>query len=288
MGAYNRAITGSSFRMPHQEYHEQYAVAPIVLFRGDAEPDVRYRHEEQEQFFTEWARRNYETMRTPAGFLLSRAVRMIGAFSSIVGFGAIGLLWIRWVWDDWWLRLAAAGGVACLCAAMATKGAFTHYVAPATGILVLLSLGGMRALLERGGASGRRVLAAVAVGTLWVPVLKASTPRGSAAMEVFHTRRLEVRACLEQLDLPSLVLYEPSGDLVHTDWVANSPEPFASKVLWARAMNAERDALLMAATPDRWVWRADAHAGDPRDSEVVLTLLRYPVEMEAAEPAPCH
>jgi hypothetical protein len=278
MGRYHQAVTGSPFRMPYQEYHAQYAATSNLLLTPPRDPLPTYRHQEFRDYWIEYDLQRLQGWSTPLGFLGTRALLLLIA-AGLLGPVVFGLLFLKPVLRDPWIRFTLASAVFTLCGWMLTKGAYRHYLAPALPALLLLSLEGWRQLASvyLPGVAGRRVLATVATLALWTGAFHLFL-FANKEEPLAQIRRAELAECLEALPFGSLVLVEYSGVLIHrADWIRNAPDPGSSKVVWARSMGPDEDSQIMEGNPGRAVWRVvtDPHGSGEQDR--FASLVRYPV-----------
>jgi len=298
MGLYNLAVTGDPLRMPYSEYQAQYATAPNLLLAPVTEVPPEYRHEEFEDFWAEWDLGRYRKMTTPIGFLRTRGETFL-SFFQLLGPITLGFLFLGSGIKDSFVRITILGSGLVLGGVLLLKGAFPHYLAPAVGPLMYIVLEGWKRMVSReshefNGPRVFRIAAvmaiAVAIGYLLVFLTQGTVPS--------QARREQVAACLESLPFPSLVLVDYPGVLAHgADWIRNGPDPFETKIVWARSMGPRNDEAIMAGTPDRAVWRASADPAHPTtdwllgDATRSVDLLRYPLGLfpsSGLEPIPCR
>jgi hypothetical protein len=60
-----------------------------------------------------------------------------------------------------------------------------------------------------------------------------------------------------------IVFYAPT-DVPSEEWIANQPDPGASKIIWARDMGAVKNEELLGAYPGRHLWFAYRNGPWPR------------------------
>lgn len=282
MGAYNAAVVGDPLRMPYQEYQAQYGAAPLFLTSSLEGELPSYRHPEFDQFWAEWERGRFLRLRQPEEFVRSRLIAVARILLSFVGMAALGLWYLRNT-STTWVKLSGAAIALGLSAVLLSKGAYPHYLAPAAPLFIFLATKGwMTGAKGAPNAAYRRMAFAAAVATLWMPVLLALLDQ-KAAPDAMQLQRVRTAACLGSLAYPSLVLVDHVGPFRHRgEWVRNGPDPWQSKIVWARAMDSTADELLIAAAPERAVWRATLDNSVPTSPEVTVRLQRPPVDASDA------
>jgi hypothetical protein len=150
-----------------------------------------------------------------------------------------------------------------------------HYLAPAAGAWFALLVQCIRhlrtvRLLGRpiGAALSRVVFLALIFDVSQLVVRKISDPQGWGGWGIID--RAQLRDQLEATPGKHVVLVRyGQGHSVHEEWVYNSAQIDASKVVWARDLPGERNARLLNYYCDRTIWLAEPDA----DS---VSLLRRP------------
>jgi hypothetical protein len=258
MGYYNRRLTGHALLFPHTLNVRTYHTAPMFLFEP-SKPEIPYRNQQFEEFYNGWEREEYDhSFESVKCLLWLKTVRFFSAF----------------VW--WGLLLAAPGaymalrdrrlGLPLLMLLAVTVGTYlvvwsnAHYAAPVTGLLMLLYVKSLRALrLMRwrnwrwGAVLARTVLLLLVADTATAVVRRQCdtfywTCQGDAS-------RLAIARKLEALPGKHLVMVRYGEDHnIHDEWVYNGAEIDRAKVVWAREIDGEQDAKLLAYFRDRRIW----------------------------------
>ncbi len=250
MALYNYRGSGHATRMPYVEHQRQYGAAPVLLTQADFPAPV-YRHAALKRFW-DWDRGYYVTARENPGFtLLSLILEAMPFFVSIPMIPAF--LWGVRKQPRLGAALALFLGALCL-----ERWLQAHYPASAMGVIVLLVAVGFREM-------DRRLALALLVGAV---AFKAWTwkPRYFTGYEVaFVDDRRRVLGELERSEGKDLVLVRYSADhSIFDEWVYNSADIDASRVVWAREMSPEKDREIVAYFKDRKVWVLDADAKPAR------------------------
>jgi hypothetical protein len=254
LGAHNRAVTGSAWRLPYAEYFRQYDVVPSFLFLPLSEiPD--YRHEVQRRFFL--SENDYLRRRTVPGFLAGCGEKMVllsrfyaGWSFVIVGLGVLLALSDR--------RVRFALGCAALFALALCVETFEtpHYAAPFVAIGAFLWVRGLQAVWEwRGGRPAVRIAAAFLVATgFWLHTTSAIRQAKHRASYPIY-RRHERIEWLEKREGDHLVIVRyDRWHNYHIEWVQNEADIESARVVWAHEMDPHRTAELLRAFPERTAW----------------------------------
>jgi hypothetical protein len=172
----------------------------------------------------------------------------------------IPLMAIWWALRDAWVRnalifcaflMTGLTQVYCYC---------PHYAAPGAVLIFVLVVAGLRQLWvwrRAGRPVGRALVWGIALGypvlALLSTILEPAVPADAT-----HVQRAALLEKLRQQPGQQLVLVQylhpkehGSG---HEDWVWNAAAIDASQVVWARAMNPDRDKELLAYYPERRAW----------------------------------
>ncbi len=255
---YNRAVTGSSWRMPYQEYQRQYSAVPEFIGSGVMQPERQPAR--------------FQTInRTTQNFFESRTGR-VGLFSGHLPRVAKSLLWlcslallVPTAVGLWQLRRLTAGPLLLtsflltLLATSLTFGVWSHYYAPVAAMFVACATVGLRTLWR--SHPFLRALAVGAVFALLLTIPAGFLPLMQNTAPVFGiVRDATIR---EIRKVPGrhlvLVVYSPQSN-PFCDWVFNGADIPNSRIIWATSLGDEKDAALIAAHPDRNLWVYDADA----------------------------
>ena len=172
MGLYNKEVTGDPLKMPYQEYQSQYGAAPVLLISSPREEIPEYRHRVFEEFWHNWERDRFESFRQPRRMLSTRTIALAQIIGKFLGFGALGLLFLVPRLRDPWMRTVAVAAGLGLAGTLLSKGAYSHYLAPAFPLFALLALKGWQEVLKSPSPRSNLLAFAALVGTLWVPVIQ--------------------------------------------------------------------------------------------------------------------
>jgi hypothetical protein len=154
-----------------------------------------------------------------------------------------------------------------------------HYVAAATAAIYALVLQAMRYLRLwrwRGRQAGLGLVRAIPVSCLLLFVLRAFAPplhiptpvdwKHTWASE--HFQNLDRAKAVTQLEaLPGrhlVIVHYNRYHLINNEWVYNSADIDAAKIVWARDMGDPGNAALIRYYPHRRVWLAEPDLAPPR------------------------
>jgi hypothetical protein len=248
---YNYRVTGHALIMPYAVNQVQYAASPIFWFLPPKTPPI-YRHDVIRRFWTVYDMSFYRDAR---------------AWPPLVG--------IYFVRTLWYFFLTAASAPALLAAVvlrrgrkvrmalgiagLATAGLLlerfpnAHYLAPATGLVLLLVLLGVQYLRVKAGAPAATVFAVLFFG---MAAWRASRPTANEyPHKWFSAHRRDTIQRLQAAGGRHLVLvrYAPDHDVLD-EWVFNHADIDASPIVWARDMGEARNRELLHYYKDRRVW----------------------------------
>ena len=237
MGAYFSRFSGNPFVLPYSLYRNAVTMAPHFVWQTPR-PEPVYRNRALRTFYTNWEMGCFEDARanrSPHG-LLDKSVSYwrfyLGPFLT-----ALLLLTVPWLWKrrrTRYLLLAAAYFSAALAGEVWHA---PHYAAPATGLIVLLSVEALRHLRRwrwRGRRAGQAVAAALLLGCLLSPAGPAQTmpPAGLGEKRAAVLKLLEATG-ERHLAIVRYRLDHDPGD----EWVYNSADIDGARVVWAREMD---------------------------------------------------
>ena len=231
LGAYHHAVTGDPLLFPHSAYSESVGIGdPHFLWQVDSNP---------------WWWK-------AATLGLERTTFVLFFF---LGLGGSVLAFLAWpdVRRSSFLRLATAAAAATLFGAFLTRPFFVHYSAPLAGVVVLLSVVGLRRLtlrLTREGRDGRLLAPAFVAAQLVLCLVQLPAHRPDADSTARHRQAVEAWLGEE----PGLDLVFLCSDWLRDDWMFNPPDLETAEVLWVRELSDDENEALVADFPARQVW----------------------------------
>jgi hypothetical protein len=268
LGYYDYRAFGNPLTLPYTVNRATYAMAPYFVWQ-QARPEPAYRHEEMRRFYRENELEVYQKIHSPAGFLpqtLIKAARGVKFFAGLALLPPLFLLPLAL--RDRRMRLLVLCLVVFLGGMLIEIFMVPHYLAPFTAVVYALALQSMRHLWQwrpggqNVGAALMRfcvILCLVMAGLRLFdqPLHLPANRNGSdwCGPDHFGVERAGIEQKLDGLPGKQLALvrYAPGHDVMD-EWVYNSADIGASKVVWAREMDAASDLQLMRYYQDRKVW----------------------------------
>jgi hypothetical protein len=271
MGVYFRATTGNPFLSPYQVNQLQYGPVPVpFLIWQPLRPTLEYRHPMMRKLYMEWEAPQLLAAKTARGFLSLSYVKVKLTWIFFLGPAlTLGLVMAdrtirdRRVRPLLWIAVVMAAGVA------AEPWFYVHYAAPATSLLVALSLQGLRHLRcwrlgrKRVGLFVVRAIPAICLILVALRIVASSAPHEWNASrpaqwcctDVGNFERERLIAKLEEMGGLHLVIvrYKPDHNY-HEEWVYNAADIDNAKVIFAREMDPVSDREIREYFKDRQAW----------------------------------
>lgn len=255
---YNYRVTGDPLTPGHLHAQRTYGTEPIFLFQ-DPGPLPTYRHEHLRRLFAEEVSRQPE--RTIAG--LAERVRSRTEthaswyFRSWFVVFAVAILWPL-ERNRWYLAAIVSLGVFVAVGLGLPSWSFSHYSAPAAGLLLLVFLRAMRRIgIWR---LGRHRFGQPLVQALWILVVAILALESWDSVRFRRETRWPYERVRISADLNTrgekhlvVVRYSPAHD-PHEEWVHNAADIDAASVVWAQDMGSRENAPLLDYFKDRHVW----------------------------------
>ena len=141
-------------------------------------------------------------------------------------------------------------------AVMLTKGAYPHYAAPVTGILLVLVLEGLRRLNKLHSPQVHGPTLAVLILLAYPPYL-ALRPSifGAEEARSFAEKRNGILEALQEAEGEDLAIVRyGEGHNFHREWVYNRALIDSADVVWAREMSPEENRELVRYFEGRRAW----------------------------------
>jgi hypothetical protein len=268
---YYYRVTGSPFRMTYQVDADTYSAAPYFLWQAPRPKSVH--HDEVIRVYYVWEHNVFETSRTLTGYIRRVLQESMSMWQFYLGpILTVPLLALPWVIRQRKMRLPLLICVAMAVALAAETWNRPDYFSPAACVLFLVLVQCLRHLwhwFPGRSPLGRAIVRAVPVLACSMILLRLTAaalhfqierawPRGNLERETI-TRELQ-RLPGQQL---VIVVYDPHHDFNY-EWVYNSAEIDASKIVWARDMGRDGNQELLNYFKDRQVWRVNADASTPQ------------------------
>ncbi|MBN2475562.1 MAG: hypothetical protein JXB62_13200 [Pirellulales bacterium] len=269
---YNLRTTGEPLVRPYVLAWKTYSVTPIFLWQ-DGLPEPTYRHDVIRQYHLDWAREVFESHRSPRGIARECVRRLTVLWHFYLGFALlIPLAVLLCVANNRWIQLALLSCGLVVLALLQPVWLCPHYAAPATALVFLLGVQGLRHLrLWRPEG--------LPLGRYLVPILLLCYFAAPAVMVVrywttghdpwhhyrpWSNHRAEILADLRADGDRHLVIvrYGPEH-WFGEEWVYNEADIDGAAVVWAREMGPEQDRELIDYFGDRRVWLLEADSTPP-------------------------
>jgi hypothetical protein len=258
MGYYNWRLTGNPLLMPHVLNTRTYHTTGLFLW-DHKKPEMQYRNEQFEDFYNGWERENYDnTWADARRVTLEKLGRCAVAYfwmGELLALPAIPFL-LR----DRKIRLLIAIFVLVSAGVLVVIWSNAHYAAPVTCVIFALAVQTIRHLRAMrignrslGLALSRAIVLLLALDTSTYVLFRTCDPlrwtcqgdpsRAAIAEKLQHTPGKHL----------IMVRYENDHN-IHDEWVYNGAEIDNAKVLWARELDPQQNAKLLAYFKDRKVW----------------------------------
>jgi len=255
-------VTGDPFRMPYLVNRETYAIAPYFVW-GSPRPEPSYTFPEMRNFYKDWEYWDYQRNTTIAGFASRLVDKLKGLWICYLGpLTTIPFLGLPWLFRDRRMRFPLFLILCFAVGLLVEVWTEAHYAAPATGSLYLLMIQSLRHLQFwkwRGKPVGRLLVPAIPAIAVLMIVLRVTAIASNISWEWTWPKGNWVRQnIVRKLDLlPGkqlvIVHYGPDHPSL-LEYVYNSADIDASKVVWARDMGSAGNQELIHYFHDRKVW----------------------------------
>jgi hypothetical protein len=258
MGYYNYRLTGNALLMPHVLNTRTYHTAPLFLWEYP-KPEMHYRNQQFEDFYNGWERENYHNNRAD----LTR-VSWEKLFRGGITYFWPGLLLalpaLPFVLRDRKMRLPWVTVAIGLVGVFVVIWSAAHYAAPITCTIYLLAVQAIRHVRTMRMAA-RPIGRALSRAIVLALILDAgvNVARGVCDPLLWPCEgdpsRTAIAEKLNHTPGKHLIVVRYSEDHnIHDDWVYNGAEIDNAKILWARELDPEQNARLLAYFNDRKVW----------------------------------
>jgi hypothetical protein len=258
MGYYNWRLTRNTLLFPYVLNSRTYRTMGLFLW-DHPKPPMEYHNHEFADFYNAWEREDYQN--TWQDVRRVSVEKLMRSGNTYFWWGSLLLLpGLPFAFRDRKMRLPLSVFLLVTAGFLVSIWSFPHYAAPVTCVIFLLLVQAIRHL--RTIRLARRpvglALSSAAVCLLAVEVgfqvanhscdLLDWTCQGDPS-------RAAIQQKLSHTPGKHLILVRYGEDHnIHDEWVYNGAEIDSAKVLWARELDAEQNAKLLAFFKDRHVW----------------------------------
>jgi hypothetical protein len=271
MGYYYWRVTGNPLRMTYQVNRDTYAMAPYFLWQSPR-PEPIYHHAVMRDFYRRELK-EFDEYRSFGGVAYRIWEKLAGFWKFYCGpLLTIPLLAFPCILRDRKMRFPLLAGAFVVLGVAVETWALPHYLAPATGLLYLVLVQGMRHLRLwrwRRRPIGVALVRAIPAIACVMVLLRVGAVVAHAPIEPGWPRgNLDRLAITRQLDAAAgrhlvIVSYTPHHDL-NWEWVYNAADIDNAKIVWAREMGTQEDQELLDYFHDRKVWHVSGDESPAR------------------------
>lgn len=272
MAVYNVQVTGSPLVMPYQVHEAQYSMAPLFWFQK-LRPEPVYHNAMLKAAWMGHALDVYlANFRT--GLLVASLNKLENVRSFFLGtLLTIPLVALPWTVRSRRFRLIYVSLGFCLVAMLGEIDVVAHYAAPATALIYLVVIQCLRHLRigTRAAWIAGRSIPVLLAGSL--VVFYCMEAGGVGFLHEHYSwcfakpgnlARAQIARQLENTDGRHLVLVRyGAGHQPFDEWVYNRADIDGSKVVWARELDADRNAALLEYFRSRRVWMVEPEGAEP-------------------------
>ena len=259
--------TGDPLLPPYNLYRRTLTIAPHFLFQG-VRPEPHYNNRDMRHFFTALEMHRYQTARDDLfGDLIAKTASYWRFYvGPVLSIPLLGLLFAR-RWGRARNLPVMFAGFSLALAPQVWHNA--HYAAPATGLILLLVMLGIRVMRTWTlGMCYVRVLPLACAAMLLVQISAGSSPDDAAGWrwpDYGGRLRAGLLHELQKMDGSHLVLvrYGPRHD-AGDEWVYNGADIDGSKVVWARELDRGSNLHLLEYFKGRRIWLVEPDIQSPR------------------------
>src|SRR6266478_6446751 len=259
MGYYNWRLTGNALLLPHTLNERTYHTTGLFLW-DHKKPEMHYRNQQFEDFYNGWERENYDN--TWADIVRVSEEKLVRYGLTYFWIGELlALPAIPFLFRNRKTRLLVVTFLLVTVGVFAVIWSNAHYAAPLTCVVFALAVQAIR-YMRTMRIGGRPVGVAFARAIVLVLVLDTgiNVARGICDPLLWPCEgdpsRVTVSDKLAHTPGNHLIMvrYEKDNHNIHDEWVYNGAEIDEAKVLWARELDAEQNAKLVAYFKDRKIW----------------------------------
>jgi hypothetical protein len=258
MGYYNWRLTGNALLFPHVLNSRTYRTMGLFLW-DHPKPPLQYHNRQFEDFYNGWEREDYQI--TWADVWRVTEEKLTRAGSTYFWWGALLLLpGLPFVFRERKMGVPLLALLLVSAGFFASIWSFPHYAAPVTCVISLLLVRAIRHLCMIRIAR-RPIGTALACAAVFLLAGEIGLRAANHCCDPLEwtcqgdPSRAAIQEKLSHTPGKHLILvrYEEDHN-IHDEWVYNGAEIDSAKVIWARVLDAEQNAKLLAYFKDRHVW----------------------------------
>jgi len=270
MGIYNLRTSGSPLRFPYQVNTETYFPVPVTLV-GHPGPKPVFRNSEMEAWYEDMLHAYRQQLSLP-GFIKATRIKLFSMWTFYLGISlTIPLLALPSVLADRWNKCALLILLATILLVLFHTWLLPHYLAPLTGVVLVLVVECMRrSSLWRWRSIPVGQALVVGIIALHLFFLFAPSRSWGAQLSVLWNQpwayqRQNILARLRNMPDEHLVLVRYSAKHVsNQEWVYNNANIDVSKVVWARDLGPALNNEILNYYKNRHVWFLYPDAAPPQ------------------------
>ena len=258
MGYYNWRLTRNALLFPHVLNSRTYRSMGLFLW-DHPKPPLQYHNQQFEDFYNGWEHEDYQNT-WPAAWRVTQE-KLTRSARTYLWWGALLLLpGIPFVFRERKLRVPLFSLLLVSAGFLASIWSFPHYAAPVTCVIFLLVVQAIRHLRMIRLAK-RPIGLALSCAAVFLLVGEIGLRVSSHSCDPLEwtcqgdPSRATIQEKLSHTPGKHLILvrYEEDHN-IHDEWVYNGAEIDSAKVLWARELDSEQNAKLLAYFKGRHVW----------------------------------
>jgi hypothetical protein len=258
MGYYNWRLTGNALLFPHVLNSQMYRSMGLFLW-DHPKPPLQYHNRQFEDFYNGWEREDYQNAWPDAGRVTEE--KLTRSASTYFWWGALLLLpGLPFVLRNRKMRVPLLSLVLVAAGFFVSIWSFPHYAAPVTCVIFLLLVQAIRHL-RRMRIAGRPIGLALSCTAVFLLPGEVGLRASNHSCDPLEwtcqgdPSRAAIQEKLSHTPGKHLVIVRYEDDHnIHDEWVYNGAQIDSAKVLWARELDAEQNAKLLAYFKDRHVW----------------------------------
>lgn len=258
MGYYNWRLTGNALLFPHVLNSRTYRSMGLFLW-DHPKPPLQYHNQQFEDFYNGWEREDYQNTWADVGRVTEE--KLTRSASTYFWWGALLLVpGLPFVFCRRKLGVPLFALLLVSAGFLVSIWSFPHYAAPVTCVIFLLLVQAMRHL-HKTRLGGRPIGVALSCAAVFLLAGEIGLRAANHCCDPLEwscqgdPSRAAIQEKLSHTQGKHLILvrYEEDHN-IHDEWVYNGAEIDSAKVIWARELDAEQNAKLLAYFKERHVW----------------------------------